>query len=83
MVYFRSNPNRVEIICVLAQVLKNTSCLIMAVSYALKRMNATSNPGTGIVLGTSVVLNLCSSIVPFFTSDIPCVTTVCTISVLA
>ena len=56
----------------------------MADSYGLKRMNATSNPVTKIVLGTSLVLNLHSSIMPFsFTSDIPCVTAVCTMAVLA
>ena len=69
---------------VLAQVLKNTSCLIMADSYGLKRMNVTGNPGTEIMLGTSLVLTLHSSMMPFsFASDIPCVSAVCTMAVLA
>lgn len=56
----------------------------MADSYGLKRVNVTSNPGTEIMLGISFVLNLCSSIVPFsFTSDITCVSAVCTLAVLA
>lgn len=75
--------SRDEIIHVLAQVLRNTACLIPAVSYALKRMNATDSPEDEIVLGTSVVLNICRSVVPFFASDIPCVAAVCTMAVLA
>jgi len=43
---------------VLTQVLKNISYLIMSDLYGLKRMNVTSNPGTEIMLGTSLVLNL-------------------------
>lgn len=47
-------------------------------------MNVTSNPGTEIMLGTSLALNLHSSIMPFsFTSDIPCVSAVCTMAVFA
>ena len=56
----------------------------MADLYGLKGMIATSNPGTEIMLGTSLVLNLCSIIVSFSsTSDIPCVSAVCAMAVLA
>ena len=52
--------------------------------YGLKRMNVTNNAGTEIMLGTSLVLNLRSSVMSFsFTYDIPCVSAVCTMAVLA
>ena len=83
-VYITLNPNRDEIMFVLTQVLKNISYLIMSDLYGLKRMNVTSNPGTEIMLGTSLVLNLWSSVRPFsFTSDIPRVSAVGTMAVLA